>query len=530
MRRRAAPTAELADVEDGDGEPIAASDLADDTTQERASEGSDPVRTYLAQMGRVALLTREGEVAVAKRMEEGRRRVLQAVISSPMTIAGILELGDRLRRHEARVSEIVADLDDPDEEFDEAFHVDRVLRAFEKLRRQVQKIRTLEVQFALEKQRSSAQQKIQHDELIARRQELLKQVAALRLHPAQLARFVAHLKGFARRIAAAEADVKQGERLCGMPMASLKETLQAMADSTTRAQLMAKKLGLRYEELVVMHSRIADAERSLAAIQNEAQSDIPTLQRVCQELRAGERIFEQAKVALLSANLRLVVSIAKKYSNRGLQLLDLIQEGNLGLMRAAEKFDYQRGYKFSTYATWWIRQAISRSIADQSRTIRLPVHIFESTNKLVRVSRQLGQKLGRPPQPEELAQTMELPLGKVQQILSVVREPLSLETPIGEDDACIGDLLEDRQLESPVGATLAAEVREQIGSVLESLLPREAQILRMRFGIGEKHEHTLEEVGQIFGVTRERIRQIEAKALGKLRGCARSRRLRPLLS
>jgi len=320
------------------------------------------------------------------------------------------------------------------------------------------------------------------------------------------------------------------ERRAGLSLDALRKTLREIRSSPLRQRAVAKKLGLRPEEVEELSRIIAGAHKKTKKVEEEAQLSERVLRQTVRDIQDGERMAETAKAKLIEANLRLVVSIGKKYTNRGLQFLDLIQEGNIGLMRAVDKFDYRRGYKFSTYATWWIRQAITRAIADQARTIRIPVHMIETMNTLTRTSRQLVQELGREPTPDEIAEKMELPVDKVRKVLKLAKEPISLDTPIGEEeDSHLGDFIEDKSVISPAEAVISMNLAEQTRKVLATLTPREEKVLRMRFGIGEKSEHTLEEVGQDFEVTRERIRQIEAKALRKLGHPSRSKGLKAFI-
>ncbi|HEY4392820.1 MAG TPA: RNA polymerase sigma factor RpoD, partial [Polyangia bacterium] len=362
------------------------------------------------------------------------------------------------------------------------------------------------------------------------KQEILDALAEMRLNKKQIDKIVLKLKELVERIEQANREIIGCEHKSGLSIKELQKTLREIRSSPLRQRAIAKKLGIRPDEIEEMSLVIANARKKIKRVEEEAKLTETVLRDTVNEIQDGERMAEKAKAELVEANLRLVVSIAKKYTNRGLQFLDLIQEGNIGLMKAVDKFEYKRGYKFSTYATWWIRQAITRAIADQARTIRIPVHMIETINKLIRTSRYLVQELGREPTPEEIAEKMELPLDKVRKVLKIAKEPISLETPIGEEeDSHLGDFIEDKSVISPADAVISMNLAEQTRKVLATLTPREEKVLRMRFGIGEKSDHTLEEVGQDFEVTRERIRQIEAKALRKLRHPSRSKRLKSFM-
>ena len=374
---------------------------------------------------------------------------------------------------------------------------------------------------------ADAKRKKGRDKVSENKQEMFEQLSELRINKKQIDRVVQKLKSLVMRIEKGEAEIEELERKVGMSQKDLAKTLKEMKANATKAKAITKKLGVTSEELESAAHGMLESKKKIKRVEEEAKLSVDDLRRTYKEIHEGERMAEKAKSELVEANLRLVVSIAKKYTNRGLQFLDLIQEGNIGLMKAVDKFEYKRGYKFSTYATWWIRQAITRAIADQARTIRIPVHMIETINKLIRTSRYLVQELGREPTPEEIAEKMELPLDKVRKVLKIAKEPISLETPIGEEeDSHLGDFIEDKGVISPSDAVISMNLAEQTRKVLATLTPREEKVLRMRFGIGERSDHPLEEVGQDFEVTRERIRQIEAKALRKLRHPSRSKRLK----
>jgi len=493
------------------------------------SKTNDPVRMYLRKMGSVSLLTREGEVEIAKRIEDGERRVLTVVLNSSVAIEEILQLGDKLRKQKIRVKEVVKDADEEDAEFDEQWHIDRVCKVIDKVRRlwkeqekYLEKLGAKAVSEATRKRHKKAAGDIT--------QQILDALQEMRLNKKQIDKIVLKLKDLVERIEQANREIIDCEHKSGLSLKEFRKTLREIRSSPLRQRAVAKKLGIRPDEIEEMSRVIQNAHKKIKRVEEEAKLTESVLRSTVLEIQDGERMAERAKAELVEANLRLVVSIAKKYTNRGLQFLDLIQEGNIGLMKAVDKFEYKRGYKFSTYATWWIRQAITRAIADQARTIRIPVHMIETINKLIRTSRYLVQELGREPTPEEIAEKMELPLDKVRKVLKIAKEPISLETPIGEEeDSHLGDFIEDKSVISPADAVISMNLAEQTRKVLATLTPREEKVLRMRFGIGEKSDHTLEEVGQDFEVTRERIRQIEAKALRKLRHPSRSKRLKSFM-